>query len=151
MPHSVLMGLDDNKCMNKKSALVMAFFMVAISGCASMNKAINGQNDMPGEDERKTLVSTMPELTADQKTKFIAGEPWLGMTQSQLNAHFGGTPGRSQNKLTAQGSQVVSLYRERVGNWKTGMVTKYYRATMTDGKLSEISELDNIAGSFDKL
>lgn len=128
----------------KKLALLLVF---GLMGCATMM----GANSMPDEGDRKELVKQYPDLTADQQAKFIKGEPWIGMNQPQLETLMGGSAKKSQRKIAAAGSQDIQLYAERVGNWKTGVVTKYFRAIMTEGKLSEFQELNGDVGSFDKL
>ncbi len=135
----------------KKIMILVGAVMVA-TGCASLDKTLTGgQSAMPDAEQRKVLVKSFPDLTDSQKQQFVGGKPWIGMSQNHLEALWGGEPTKKQNKLTAAGNQEIQLYAVRVGNWKTGIVTKYYRATMTDGKLTEFQELDGDVGSFDKL
>lgn len=126
--------------------------ILLLSGCASIDKTMSGgTNSMPDEGQRKELVLKFPELTQTQKTQFLSGNAWIGMTQAQLNALWGGEPAKKQNKLTASGAEETQIYSVRVGNWKTGITTKYFKVKMMGGKMSEMQELDGNVGSLDNL
>jgi hypothetical protein len=132
------------------------FFMilllgVGVSACSTLDKGIAGSSgSMPDEDQRRELAQNM-QASEDQKAQFIAGKPWLGMTEGQLQSLMGGEPSKRQTKLTEKGNQEVQLYSVRIGNWKTGVRSHYYRAILTGGLLTEFQEIDNRVGSFDKL
>ena len=135
--------------MRKVNLVLMVALMTA--GCATLDKGLTGNNSMPGEDKRKEEASKLGDVTPEQKDSFVRGEPWVGMSQSQLELLFGGGPKKKQKKLTANGSEEVQLFAVRVGDWKSGIVTKYYKVKMVAGKLAEFQELDENVGSFDKL
>lgn len=122
-----------------------------LAGCAGIDKVMTGKNTAPSADARKELVSSFPEFTQKQREQFIEGTPWIGMTQKQLNAMWGGEPKKRQSKLTSTGSEETQIYAVRVGDWKTGISDKYFKVKMADGKLTEFQELDENVGSFDKL
>lgn len=134
----------------KMKYVLLAFVLFSV-GCASLDKTMTGSASMPDTAARQDLVKKFPELTTDQKQKFIQGKVWIGMTQAQLDAHMGGEPSKTQRKVASSGEQEIHLYSARIGTWKTGIVTKYFRAIMTDGKLSEFQEINDDVGSFDKL
>ncbi|AGH96623.1 hypothetical protein [Pseudobdellovibrio exovorus] len=123
--------------------------ILTISSCANIDKAMTGSNTMPTQTERTTIVSQFPELSAEQKQQFINGEAWVGMSQEQLKAMWNNEPIKSQKKLTAAGNSEIQLYQLRVGDWKTGIKSKFYKMTFTNGKISELQEVDGDLESMD--
>jgi hypothetical protein len=135
----------------KTTSFFGLLFAALLPSCASLDKAITGQSAMPTESARAETVKKYPDLSTAQKEQFIKGEPWVGMTQEQLNSCLGSEPTKKQRKLSSAGAQEIQLFAVRAGDWKTGITTKYFKATMTDGKLSEFQEMDGNVGTFDKL
>lgn len=138
------------KRFNTKIAVGFCLLSLAGGACASMDSVMTQTNTMPDEVQRKELVGQAGDLTPKQREQFLAGQPWIGMTQAQLNTLMGGAPKKKQSKLTAAGPEEYQIYAARVGNWKTGVVTKYWKAKMADGKLAEIQELDKYDGNLEK-
>ena len=122
-----------------------------LSSCASLDKAMTGTSSIPTPEQKVQIVKQFPELSAKQREQFISGSPWVGMSQTQLDAYMGAKPGKSQRKISSAGAQDILLYAVRAGDWKTGIQTKYFKATMLDGKVSEFQEIDGTVGSLDKL
>ena len=120
-----------------------------LSACAGIDKAMTGSGSVPTNDERTKSVSQFPELSEDQQAKFIAGDPWIGMSQAHLKAMWNNEPSKTQKKLTAKGNSEIQLYKVRVGDWKTGVKSKYYKVTMLENKVTELQELDESVGSLD--
>ncbi len=106
---------------------------------------------MPTQEQRSTVVTQFPELSESQRQKFIEGSPWIGMTRAQLIAMWGNEPTKSQKKLTPKGNETTEIYAIRVGDWKTGIKTQYYKVKSLDGKVTELQELDSNVGSLDNL
>lgn len=126
---------------------------LAFAGCASwseVDRFSTGGNTMPTEAERRERVAGATGLTPAQVDMFIKGKPWIGMPQNALDEMMGGKPTRSQRKLTAAGEEDVQFFHERVGDWKTGITSKYFKVKMRDGKLIEFMELDSHAGNLDR-
>lgn len=73
------------------------------------------------------------------------------MTTEQLSAMWGNSPAKTQKKLTSRGNEEIQLYKIRVGDWKTGIKTQYYKVSCVSGKVVELQELDEAAGSLEKL
>lgn len=131
--------------------LIVVFTALLMTACASMDKAVGLGATMPDQEARTGMANNMKDLNASQRAFFIAGKPWIGMSQDQLEALMGGKAEKTQAKLTEQGNQEIQLFSVRVGNWKTGIQSKFYRATLTEGKLSAFQELDRYVGSLDNL
>jgi hypothetical protein len=129
------------------------FCALALAGCASwseVDRFSTGGNTMPTEAERRERVSGATGLTPAQVDKFVKGKPWIGMPQNVLEEMMGGKATRSQRKLTTAGEDDVLFFHERVGDWKTGITSKYFQAKMRDGKLIEFMELDPHAGDLER-
>lgn len=110
-------------------------------GCANIDKAMTGANATPTNQQREMLVNKFPTLNAEQKQKFINGDPWIGMTEDQLKTMWNNEPVKAQKKLTAAGDSTIQLYQLRVGDWKTGIKSKFYKVTLTSSKVTELQEL----------
>ncbi len=124
--------------------LITALLSIALlSGCAGLDKAVTGSGSVPSNAEREKIVGQFPELTKEQQSKFVAGEPWIGMSQSQLKAMWNNDPKKTKKILTSAGNVDVQLYELRVGDWTTGIKSKYYKVTMLNSKVSEVQELDS--------
>jgi hypothetical protein len=106
---------------------ILALLMLT-TGCASMDRAMTGQNTLPKDSA-----------------------PRIGMSEAEVNAQMGGEPSKRQRRTTSAGAQDILIYSARVGDWTTGIVSQYWRAIFTNGKLSEIQELDESVGSLDRL
>lgn len=129
----------------------IALVLVLVSGCASLDKTMTGAGTMPSKEDREKSATQFADLTPEQHQQFIDGQAWIGMTQAELQAMWGNEPKKSQRKLSSKGNEDIQLYHVRVGDWKTGVTSKYFKVTLLEGKVSELQELDGNVGSFDKL
>jgi hypothetical protein len=137
----------------KKTIKALALFsmMSALASCAGIDKTLTGSSPVPTVEQRTSAVAKYPSLTADQKNKFIKGEPWVGMTQEQLKDIWNNDPKKTQKKITARGNEEIQLYELRIGDWKSGVKSQFWRVNVVDGKVLELQELDGTVGSFNNL
>lgn len=116
-----------------------------------MDKAMTGAGSMPTREQRQVSVTKFADLNESQRQQFIEGKPWIGMSTTQLSTMWGNEPAKTQNKLTARGNETIELYKIRVGDWKTGIKTQYFKVSSLEGKVLELQELDETVGTLDKL
>lgn len=137
--------------MKNAAYLLSSAVLTILIGCASIDKFSTGMNPMPDEAKRKELVAQFPDLNAAQKEKFVKGEPWIGMSQPQFEAMLGGPPLENQRKLSSAGQEDTQFYGARVGDWKSGTRSKYFKVKMLNGKLAEHEEVSEYRQNLDKL
>lgn len=133
-----------------KTTLVILTTLL-LSACANLDKVLTGGDTPPTPQEREQRVMQFSDLTVDQKKKFVEGTPWIGMSGAHLSAMWNASPKKTQKKITARGNEEIQLYHLRIGSPSTGIVSKYWRVIMVDGKTAELQELDPNAGSLDKI
>ena len=133
------------------NSILLTGIFLGLAACASIDKAMTGSNPVPSTEQRQTVVGQFPELSQKQKESFIAGQPWVGMTTTHLKAMWNNDPIKSQKKLTASGNNEIQIYEVRIGDWKTGIKSKYYKVTVIEQKVVELQESDQWSGSLDKL
>lgn len=131
--------------------LIAISLSLLCAGCAGIDKAMTGSSAAPSREERQASVVRFNDLSEENKKNFVDGQPWVGMSADQLSSMWGSKPDKTQKKLTSRGNEEIQLYKIRVGDWKTGIKTQYYKATLLSGKVIEVQELDPSVGSFDKL
>lgn len=137
--------------MKKLFFILATVFLVGCASWSEVDRMASGGNTMPDEESRRALVASFPALTQSQKAKFIAGKPWIGMSQDVFEALMGGKATDSQHKLSEAGEEDLQYFHERVGDWKTGIRSKHFKAKIRDGKLVEFQELNGPLGNLEHL
>ena len=108
----------------------VVLLLVFGTGCAGIDKAMTGSGAIPTNEERAVLARDFRDLNEQQRESFIEGVPWVGMTQKHLAAMWNNQPAKTQRKITQRGHEEIQIYHLRVGNWKTGIRSQYWKVVL---------------------